>query len=252
MIFDKPLRSKAYGSIGHLPGSRLGPGDHSVPEGQAKICVKKVRDKHDYIVVQEKLDGSCTAVAKIDDQIVALGRSGYLAQSSKYEQHQLFAFWVREREDYFQKTLKNGERLVGEWLAQAHGTRYDLKDIPPWVPFDLMVGHDRLIHTDFLRRLGDCPPFETPTTSSGGIPGTPEEHLGWFQELNRFNAIGLVEGVVYRVERKGKVDFLAKYVRPDKVDGCFLPEISNQEAVWNWRPSTSFAVNMLIQLKNEG
>jgi hypothetical protein len=46
-----------------------------------------------------------------------------------------------------------------------------------------------------------------------------------------------IEGVVYRVERKGKVDFLAKYVRPDKVDGSYLPEVSGREAVWNWRPT---------------
>jgi hypothetical protein len=49
-------------------------------------------------------------------------------------------------------------------------------------------------------------------------------------------AIGHAEGVVYRIERHGRVDFLAKYVRPDKTDGCYLPEISGQEAVWNWRP----------------
>ena len=44
------------------------------------------------------------------------------------------------------------------------------------------------------------------------------------------------EGVVYRVERKGDVDFLAKWVRPDKVDGKYLPEMSGEPAVWNWRP----------------
>jgi len=41
---------------------------------------------------------------------------------------------------------------------------------------------------------------------------------------------------VYRVERKGKVEFLAKYVLPDKVDGRYFPEISGQPEVWNWQP----------------
>jgi len=45
------------------------------------------------------------------------------------------------------------------------------------------------------------------------------------------------EGVVYRVERKGKVDFLAKWVRHDKVDGKYVPENNGGETVWNWRPS---------------
>ena len=29
------------------------------------------------------------------------------------------------------------------------------------------------------------------------------------------------------------VDFLVKYVRADKVDGRYLPELSGKEAVWN-------------------
>jgi hypothetical protein len=42
--------------------------------------------------------------------------------------------------------------------------------------------------------------------------------------------------VVYRVERKGRFDYLAKYVRPGKVDGKYLPELNGGDAVWNWRP----------------
>jgi hypothetical protein len=49
-----------------------------------------------------------------------------------------------------------------------------------------------------------------------------------------------VEGAVWRVERREgsgtRVDFLAKYVRPDKVDGSLLPENTGRAAVWNWRP----------------
>ena len=41
----KPLGRKAYGSIGHLPNSRLGPGDHAVPEGIARICTERLRAK---------------------------------------------------------------------------------------------------------------------------------------------------------------------------------------------------------------
>lgn len=37
----KPLGRKAYGSIGHLPGSNTGPTDSTVPEGQSKICQEK-------------------------------------------------------------------------------------------------------------------------------------------------------------------------------------------------------------------
>ena len=41
-----------------------------------------------------------------------------------------------------------------------------------------------------------------------------------------------VEGAVWRVEREGRVDFLAKYVRPDKIDGKYFPQISGQAEIW--------------------
>src|SRR5580692_34167 len=115
----KPLGRKNYGSIPHLPGSRMGPGDHHCHVGQEVICCQRVRDRHDEVIVTEKLDGSNVGVARIGDEILALGRAGYLAQSSKYEQHQLFAAWVREREERFRAALLPGQRIVGEWLAQA-------------------------------------------------------------------------------------------------------------------------------------
>jgi len=49
-------------------------------------------------------------------------------------------------------------------------------------------------------------------------------------------ALDPVEGAVWRVERRGAVDFLAKFVRPEKLDGCYLPEVSGAAAIWNWRP----------------
>ena len=47
-------------------------------------------------------------------------------------------------------------------------------------------------------------------------------------------ALEEVEGAVWRVERKGKVDFLAKYVRECKVDGKYFPEITGKDSVWHW------------------
>ena len=35
--------------------------------------------------------------------------------------------------------------------------------------------------------------------------------------------------------RRWAVDFLVKYVRHDKQDGIYLPEISGKKSVWNWR-----------------
>ena len=87
----KPLGHKAYGSIPHLSKSRLGPGDHHCEKGQEIIATLKPRDRFDLVIVQEKLDGSNCAIAKIEGQIIALGRSGYLAETSPFEQHHYFA-----------------------------------------------------------------------------------------------------------------------------------------------------------------
>lgn len=226
----KPLGHKAYGSIPHLPGSRLGAGDHHCHEGQARICTTKVRDRHDEVFVQEKLDGSCVAVAKIGSSVVALGRSGYPAQASQFEQHQLFAAWVRENEARFD-ILMDGERVVGEWLAQAHGTRYELPH-EPFVAFDLMIGHIRAPQARFQRLLGSR--FVTPRMIARGPLSIDQVRAEL--RLSGHGAKDPVEGAVWRVERRGNVDFLAKWVREDKKDGCFLPEMNGGAAIWNWRP----------------
>jgi len=229
----KPLGRKSYGSIPHLPGSRRGASDKGVHEGQNRICTEKTRDRHDVIIVQEKLDGSNCAVANIDGMIVPLIRSGYVANTSKYEQHHLFYAWVMERQARFLDLLNPGERCVGEWLAQAHGTIYELWH-EPYVIFDIM--------RDTKRETWDAVSYRC-SKKNFITPGTI--HIGSVCSIaNAMNligsgyhgALGGPEGVVWRVERRGKVDFLAKYVRPDKIDGCYLPEYSGKQAIWNWRP----------------
>ena len=235
---SKPLGTKAYGSIPHLPGSRLGPGDHMVSSGQAAICIQKVRDRHDEIIVTEKLDGSNCAVAKIHGQLVPLTRAGYPAISSPYTQHRLFHTWVWHQWSRFDAVLRDGEWIVGEWLAQAHGTRYALPH-EPFVVFDLIQGHDakrgfrRLPYDALLARIGHD--FVRPALLHRGSAFS----IAAVQQYYRAHGSGhgaqdSIEGAVWRVERQGAVDFLAKWVGPDKVDGQYLPELTGGEPVWNW------------------
>ena len=226
----KPIGRKAYGSIGHLPNSRLGPGDHKMTEGQARICTVKARDKHDRIIVQEKLDGSCVAVAMVDGTLHPIGRAGWPAISSPHEMHRLFAQWVWANDARFRRLLNEGERVIGEWLAQAHGTMYDLSGREPFAPFDIMHGERRIPFDEFRARV-DAEGFQRPALLHDGGPISVEDALAIHDE-GYGTPCDRTEGVVYRVERKGEVDFLAKYVRPDKVDGCYL----NGEPRWLWRP----------------
>lgn len=230
----KPLNRKAYGHIMHLPGSRMGPGDHRASEYQTKICTTKLRDQHDEVIVQEKVDGSCVAVVKLEGQIIPLMRAGYIATTSPYEQHWLFADWVYTQYNRFVNLLDDGQRVVGEWLALAHSTKYTLKH-EPFCPFDIMVEDRRIGFDDFIAKVVPGG-FTPPKLLHRGPPISIGDALKLLGPGGHHGALDQAEGMVYRVQRDGGIDFLTKYVRPDKVSGCYLPEITGDKPIWNWRP----------------
>lgn len=234
MQSGKPLGRKAYGSIPHLPGSRTGPGDYTITEGQARIATVKTRDRHDTVIVQEKLDGSNVSVAKTKEfGIIPITRSGYTALSSPYEQHHLFHLWVYKNYKMFDDLLEEGERICGEWLAQAHGTRYELSH-QPFVPFDIFdTTNKRINFNSFKERvISTCMIWPQVLYIGNAIP--IKDALSILKDHGYHGAIDKAEGLIYRVERNGIVDFLAKYVRPDKIDGKYLPEKNGlNRPIWN-------------------
>ena len=249
----KPLGHRSYGHIPHFPGSRMGPGDHKCSDGQLTIATVKARDKHDIIIVQEKLDGSNVGVAKIGGDILPITRAGYRAETSPFEQHHFFASWVLDpaQRERFDALLLEGERVCGEWLMQAHGTRYKLHH-EPFVPFDIMRGMVRTPWPDVSARALSHG-FTLPNTIHEGSPLSIEDAMLRLQ-VSGHGAIDHVEGAIWRIERyeqkkKGvaserirKVDYLAKYVRPDKQDGIYLPEVSGKPAVYHWHPKSAVLV----------
>lgn len=237
----RPLGGKAYGSIPHLPGSRTGAADRHLSLAHARICTERARDAQDQVVVLEKLDGSCVAAARLGDAIVALGREGRLASRSPNEARRLWAAWVSAHTERFLSVLQPGERLVGEWLALAHSTRYTLLH-EPFVCFDLLRGNERLPWRELVARV-KAGGFVTPGLVHEGGPLSIKAAMERLQGGGFHGASDPVEGAVWRVERDtaetARVEFLAKYVRPDKVDGSLLPENTGRAAVWNWRPEPS-------------
>ena len=234
---------KSYGSIPHLPGSRTGPADTTISFGQFAIATSSSRDKHDIVIVQEKLDGSCVSVAKIDGLIVPLIRAGYRAEASVFMQHHYFAKWAMQPENYmrFHELLNESERACGEWLLQAHGTRYDLPH-EPFVLFDIMTEHTRITYDQLIARAA-AHNFITPNTVSVGPPVSITDAMQMVSQ-SKHGAIDPVEGAIWRVERNlrlyknGKAirrtfDFVAKYVRHDKQDGIYLPEVSGIKPIFN-------------------
>lgn len=224
-----------YGSIPHLSTSKLTQqADKKIEIGQEKILTEKARDWKDLIIVTEKIDGSNVGIYSGIEEIIPITRKGYRAESSPFKQHHLFSKYVKKMFPKVKRCLPGAWRIVGEWCAVAHGTMYDLSDFdPPFVAFDIFdERNQRLKYLDFI---GWCAIMEVPTV--------PLLHIG--QPITIKSAVKLLgdghygkpekpEGVVYRVERDGEVDFLAKWVREDKEDGKYLhgDEIYNKGMEW--------------------
>jgi len=246
----KPLNKKNYGSIGHFSTSKLGTGDHHINPGQERILTLKTRDKHDYIYVTEKYDGSNVGIAKVQGKIYALGRRGYEAKTSKFLMHHYFNDWVVANENLFKNLLNEGERLVGEWMLQAHSLRYHIpSNIHPFIAFDwFKANNERHLQTD-LRNL--LKPYNM------ALPRLIYEGIDAFEIKKALTILNddfdkntymhcaeeKPEGLVYRIERKEKVDFLAKYVRGDFEAGKYL--INDAPAIWN-ADLDQFSENLII------
>jgi hypothetical protein len=234
MKSTKPLGYKSYGSIPHLPGSRRGPSDKGLEEKQARLLTEKTRDKHDIVIVTEKIDGSNVGVAKIDGKIIPIIRSGYTAVDSVHEQHRHFHNWVMDRYALFDILLEDGERACGEWLMMAHGTKYDLK-CGPFVLFDIMKGHERKAHSEVSLRARMLP-IVLPKLLHIGSACSIERAMDILGHEG-FHGAEYAEGAVWRLERKGRVLFLGKYVRPDKEDGKYFEKFNDGKITWNWYPN---------------
>lgn len=236
---EKPLGGKAYGSIPHLPGSKFGNReDKGVDEKAARYFVEKTW-KGDKIIVLEKLDGSCVSVANVNGEIVPLIRSGYKAITSKYLQHHYFAIWVHEHQDKF-SWLVPGERVCGEWLAQAHGTRYDLNGRDPFVAFDFFMDNVRqpygmLAGFCHISKLAFAPVLAM-TKDGEGI--SVQSALFLLGENGKYGATDPAEGCVWRWERSDDElpIMMAKYVRPSAEPGRYLESTTGKDAIWNWKP----------------
>lgn len=235
----KPLNKKNYGSILHLLGSKLGQTDKYIHEGQHNILTLKTRDLHDFVTITEKYDGSNVGIAKINGKIIALTRSGYLAETSPYRQHHLFASWVKKQGNRFDFIAEN-ERLVGEWLLQVHSIKYEINN-EPFVAFDYFTAdNERILFNELIVKTSIAE-IETPRIIFFGYQSFSIDAC-MVELQNKYNhsiiAKDKPEGVVYRVERKGKFDFAAKFVRSDFKPGIFCINVEEKYLMWNYPVSS--------------
>ncbi|CAN5924590.1 RNA ligase family protein [soil metagenome] len=228
--------SRLSGSIPHLPGSRVA-ADRTVTATQARRCLDPLAARaSEAVVVQEKLDGSCVAVVRnARGEIEARGREGALAAESRNDARRMFAVWVDDHRARLEAVVREGETLVGEWLALVHGTRYELAH-EPFVAFDLLRPDRQRVTVDVLAARLAPSGLTMPGIVHRGGPLGIDAACTLLGERGLHGAIDPPEGLVYRVERGGEVVLIAKWVRPTKIDGCLLPENTGREALYHWRP----------------
>jgi hypothetical protein len=196
-----------------------------------------IKDNHNYFANDILVHNSNVAVCSLNSEILPLVRNGYPAAGSVWRQHRLFARWVRARADTFAACLGDGDRVVGEWLAQAHGTRYDLTGREPFVVFDYFRGDRRLPAIEAEARVRAHGLAFVPVLAAGpeGVPVA--DALLLLGEHGHYGAIDPAEGVVYRRETPDGMVYLAKYVRPEAEPGRYFPgDDDPDKAVWNWPP----------------
>jgi hypothetical protein len=148
----------------------------------------------------------------------------------------MFQKFIYKHESCFD-FLEEGERVVGEWLAMAHGTRYQIDNDFPFVVFEIMREDQRVLYLDFRLRIGTK------------LPVAHLLHLGHPISIRQIEkkidvrngetygyhgSLEPVEGASWRGEREGRVDFLGKFVRQTKEDGKYFSE-DHTKLVWNWR-----------------
>lgn len=100
--------------------------------------VKKQIEKGEKIVVQEKLDGSNTAIYNDNGKIRYFSRSRELTGEDGLGG---FKKWIQQKEDKILENLPNGYVLYGEWLGQGkinYNSLAKQEKIEPYYAFDLV------------------------------------------------------------------------------------------------------------------
>lgn len=94
-----------------------------------------------------------------------------------------------------------------------------------------------MLRDEFIERTGIAGQPVAHLVHDGVDAISIEAVLAALGPFGRHGATETVEGAVWRIEREGRVDFLTKWVRPDKIDGKYLVGTANSqvtEAMWIW------------------
>lgn len=233
---------RLYPRIPHLPGSRATADDRHAALAQAALYVGGDAEGQgprargpERVLVTEKLDGTCVAIARRNGEVVALGREGRRCAESPNAGRLAFAAWVAAQPARWEP-VREGEHVLCEWLALAHTVRYQLPHEPAVVIDGFVDG--RQLTLQAVRARAATLGLPAAALLHEGEPWPLAHALAALGARGHHGAIDDAEGVVYRRERRrdGAVLGLAKFVRPGFEPGRYLPDQTGGAPVWNgWR-----------------
>jgi len=203
------ILGKNYRSIRHIFGSKNPDSDKYLDPIKQAFLTKKHRG-NDLIINLEKYDGTNTGVVKVDDIIYPITRQGYKATSSPFRMHHDFADWVKFEDGIFD-FLKNGERLVFEWLG-SHGLSYSGGNI---VLLDMFDSNNKRVPFFDLINLHCKVPLARVLHMGRQISIDDSMALLMDSHTHDIKCNDTPEGMVYRREVEGKFDYMGKFVRHD-------------------------------------
>lgn len=232
-VTNKKILTKAYGSIPHLPCSKMtDKHDKLVDEHKVELftsidaimsyfCTAEVTRRHIRVYITEKVDGSNSAVYKDNDGLLhPLMRKGYdvrtYPNNPAYLSLKKFADYVEQNAERFDELLNPGELLNGEWMLKQHSLKYAVDE--PFIPFDITrkrikgtnIEIDYEPYQSFVKRVNAIGMKETECISTYAMK--PQDAYLLLGEHGYHGCLDKPEGLVYRLEVDGKFNSYAKFV----------------------------------------
>ncbi|MBZ5521047.1 MAG: RNA ligase family protein [Acidobacteriia bacterium] len=211
-----------YPRTPHIEGSRSQPGDEDVkivPAGD-------LRGRP--LVVEEKLDGSNSAISfESDGTLVLQSRGHVLTGGPRERQFDLFKRWSSWHRDALWRILGPRYIMYGEWLYARHTIAYD--ELPHYfLEFDVLDREaGEFLDTERRHKLlAGSPVMSAPVLATGSVK-TFEGLIG----RSRCSSSESMEGLYIKWEEGGQVRERYKYVR-----GSFLQAVADSEEHWMDRP----------------
>ncbi len=241
-----------YPRTSHLNGSRLQPGDEDL------LVIDLSLLENQNVVIEEKLDGSNSAISFNDDGMLLLQSRGHFLDGGGRERHfGLLKSWAGVHQRKFFDVLGNRFVMYGEWLYAKHTCFYDALE-HYFIEFDIFDKETASFLSTEKRKelLSNLPVVSAPVVFRGRIRSSKElkklitrsafQSAGWKEKLievckskemdaervlRETDSSNLMEGLYLKIETEEKVIERFKYVR-----STFTQTVEDSGDHWLNRP----------------